>query len=333
MEERIKYLFRRYLNNTCTKKEFEEFFSYINEATHNELLQGLIKKAYDETGQPNSSFTYVDERGNLVLTEPDWEQQENSRAKPRNRHQTFLVAATCIVVLLAVFVLLLINQPAFRQRIAFKPALTKKITGRSEYKYMLLPDSTQVWLNAASTLEYPPQFDARKREVFLTGEAYFDVKHADKQPFLIHTGKVTTLVLGTAFNIKAYPGRENIIVSVSRGKVRVNYNEKEVAVLTPGQQVKVSSARQPAVQKKTAVAEAAPWQQGNLVYDDETISDVMADLERIYDVTIRVPNQSLAGERISTAFRREIGIENALQVLCNLTDTRLTLVNSTYVIQ
>jgi transmembrane sensor len=332
MEERIKYLFRRYLNNTCTKKEFDEFFSYINEAAQNELLRSLIKKAYDETGQPNSSFTYVDDRGNLVLTEPDWEQQEPSRAKLRNRHQTLLVAATCIAVLLAVFVLL-INQPAFRQRIAFKPALTKKITGRSEYKYMLLPDSTQVWLNAASTLEYPPHFAAGRREVFLTGEAYFDVKHADKQPFLIHTGKVTTLVLGTAFNIKAYPGRENITVAVSRGKVRVNYDEKEVAVLTPGQQVKVSNARQPMVQKKTAVVEAAPWQQGNLVYDDETISDVMADLERIYDVTIRLPNQSLAGERISTSFRREIGIENALQVLCHLTDTRLTLVNSTYVIQ
>jgi len=331
MEERIKYLFSRYLNNTCTKKEYEEFFSYINEASHNELLRGLIRKAYDETGQPNSSFTYVDEFGNLVLTEPDWEEQA-ARDKPRRKYQTRMVAATCIVLLLAGF-LWLINQPAFRQRVAFKPALTKKITGRSEYKYMLLPDSTQVWLNAASTLEYPPQFAAGKREVFLTGEAYFDVKHADKKPFLIHTGKVTTLVLGTAFNIKAYPGRENITVSVSRGKVRVNYNATEVAVLTPGQQVKVSNAPQPVVQKKTAVAEAAPWQQGNLVYDDETISDIIADLERIYDVTIHVQNQSLAGERISTSFRREIGIENALQVLCNLTETRLKQANSTYIIQ
>ena len=82
MEERIKYLFRRYLSNTCTKKEFEEFFSYINEASHNELIRDLIKKAYDETGQPNSSFTYVDERGNLVLTEPDWDEQA-AREKPR----------------------------------------------------------------------------------------------------------------------------------------------------------------------------------------------------------------------------------------------------------
>jgi transmembrane sensor len=332
MEERIKYLFRQYLNNTCTKKEFDEFFSYINEASHNELIRELIKKAYEETGQSNSSLTYVDERGALVIPEPAWNEQRVTNVQPRKKKRVFIAIAVPVVVLLA-GVGWFLKGPFQKQSGAMKPALDKKITGRSEYKYMLLPDSTQVWLNAASTLEYPHQFAAGKREVFLTGEACFDVKHADKQPFLIHTGKVTTLVLGTAFNIKAYPGRENIIVSVSRGKVRVNYDEKEVATLTPGQQVKVSNSNKPVVQKKIALTETAPWQQGNLVYDDETINDIIADLERIYDVTIRVQNETLASERISTSFKREIGIEHALQVLCKLTDTRLKLENNMYVIQ
>jgi transmembrane sensor len=330
MEERIKYLFRQYLNNTCTRKEFEEFFSYINEASHNELIRKLIQKAYEETGQ--SSLTYVDERGKLMLTEPVWDAQPVAKVRTRHKNRVFIGIATCVIVTLA-GVVWLINRPFKQQQVEHKPALAKKITGRSEYKYMLLPDSTQVWLNAASTLEYPHQFASDKREVFLTGEAYFDVKHADKLPFLIHTGNVTTLVLGTAFNIKAYPGRENVIVSVSRGKVRVNYNEKEVATLTPGQQVKVSNLNKPVVQKKIAVAEAAPWQQGNLVYDDETMNDIIADLERIYDVTIRVQHETLANERISTSFRREIGIDHALQVLCKLTDSQLKLENNTYVIQ
>ena len=330
MEERIKYLFRQYLNNTCTRKEFEEFFSYINEASHNELIRDLIQKAYEENGQ--SSLTYVDERGKLVLTEPAWDEQPVAKVRSRKKNPVFMALATGAIVTLA-GVVWLINRPFQQQQVEQKPVLAKKITGRSEYKYMLLPDSTQVWLNAASVLEYPPQFAPGKREVFLTGEAYFDVKHADKQPFLIHTGRITTLVLGTAFNIKAYPGRESVIVSVSRGKVRVNYNEKEVATLTPGQQVKVSNVNKPVIQKKIAIAEAAPWQKGNLVYDDETINDIIADLERIYDVTIRVQKEPLANERISTSFRREIGIEHALQVLCNLTDTRLKLVNNIYVIQ
>jgi len=332
MEERIKYLFRQYLNNTCTKKEFEEFFSYINEASHNELIRELIKKAYEETGLSNPSLTYVDERGQLVLKEPASNELPVAAMRRRKKNRVIFAMAAMVVGLLAGFVWLM-NQPATQQKSAPKPVLAKKITGRSEYKYLLLPDSTQVWLNAASTLEYPNRFAPGKREVYLTGEAWFDVKHAKKQPFLIHTGKVTTLVLGTAFNIKAYPGRENIIVSVSRGKVRVNYEEKEVATLTPGQQVKVSNSNNTAVQKSIAVTETAPWQQGNLVYDDETINDIIADLERIYDVTIRLQNSTLGKERVTTSFRRETGVGNALQLLCNLTDTRLKQVNNMYVIE
>jgi ferric-dicitrate binding protein FerR (iron transport regulator) len=332
MEERIKYLFRQFLNNTCTKKEFEEFFSYINDASHNELIRQLIKKAYDETGHPPSSLTYVDESGNLVVPEPSWNEQFTAATKPRKKKSVIIAMAVIVMVLTAGFAWFM-HRPMPKQAVATTNGLTKKITGRSEYRYMLLPDSTQVWLNAASTLEYPQQFASGIREVYLTGEAYFDVKHADKKPFLIHTGKVTTMVLGTAFNIKAYPGRENIIVSVSRGKVRVNYEAKEVATLTQGQQVKVNSSNNTIVQKKMAITDAAPWQQGNLVYDDETISDVVADLERNYDVTIRIQSEAVARERISTSFRREIGIESALKVLCNLTETQLKLENNMYVIQ
>jgi ferric-dicitrate binding protein FerR (iron transport regulator) len=332
MEERIKYLFKQYLNNTCTRKEFDEFFSYINEAAHNELIRELIKKAYEETRQPGSFLTYVDELGNLVVTKPNWNEQSLTTAKPAKKKRLILAMAVVVIALVA-GVGWFMTRPLSKQPLAAIKGLAKKMTGRSEYRYMLLPDSTQVWLNAASTLEYPQQFATGKREVYLTGEAYFDVKHADKQPFLIHTGKVTTMVLGTAFNINAYPGRENIIVSVSRGKVRVNYNEKEMAVLTQGQQVKVSNTSNTVVQKKMAITEAAPWQQGNLQYDDETIRDIVADLERNYDVTIQVQSETLANERITTSFRREIGIENALKVICNLTDTRLKLENNKYVIQ
>ena len=333
MEERIKYLFRQYLNNSCTRKEFEEFFSYINEAGHNELIRELIKKAYEETGLSDpSSFTYVNESGRLVLTEPALHGQQAAGVRPQKRSPRLVVVTACVAMLIAGFGWFIFSTVQQKQKNKKQP-LAANVTGRSENKYMLLPDSTQVWLNAASTIEYPQTFGTNKREVFLTGEAYFDVKHADKQPFLIHSGKVTIRVLGTAFNIKAYPGREHVVVSVSRGKVQVNYDEKEVATLIQGQQIKVIDAYKPVVQKHITASEAAPWQQGKLVYDDERISDIVADLERIYDVTIRMQNETLAGERISTSFRREIGIGRALQVLCNLTDTRLKLVNEMYVIE
>lgn len=333
MEERIKYLFRQYLENTCSRKEFEEFFSLIREAPHNAEIRELIKKAYDEMGKNPSSLTYVDEGGNLVLTEPEWLAAALPEQKPRRKRQFVSIAAACILIMVGIFwITERLGQNSADN--SSHRAYTKKSTQRSEYKYLLLPDSTQVWLNAASSLEYPKYSRYSKREVFLVGEAYFDVKHSDKNPFVIHTGVVKTVVMGTAFNIKAYPDRDNYIISVSRGKVRVEHNDKLVTFLTEGEQVKVSAADSMTVmEKKTAVSEPTAWQQGNLVYDDEMLGDVLSDLERIYDVRIKVNTDSLLQVSVSTSFKREIGIEQALLILCKLTDTELKLRNGAFVIQ
>lgn len=77
----------------------------------------------------------------------------------------------------------------------------------------------------------------------------------------------------------------------------------------------------------------AAWQQGNMVYDDETLADITADLQRVYNVNIQVVNNKMLALRISTSFRRELGISHALEILCKLTDTQLVEQNGTYIIQ
>ncbi len=150
--------------------------------------------------------------------------------------------------------------------------------------------------------------------VYLSGEAYFDVKHAAKIPFIIHTGKISTTVLGTAFNIKAYDDLSNVTVAVSRGKVKVEYLDKEVATLLPGQQVKVNNNGTGIADRKSGINQVAAWQQGNLVYDDESIMDIVADLERMYNVRIKVSDITVNNMRISTSFNRQTGVEQALQI-------------------
>lgn len=331
MEERLKYLFQRYLDNTCTRKEFEEFLTFVSNASHNETIRAIIKKVYEDAGKAASSYTCVDESGNLVLTRPDWHGQSPRRNSNKKNLYSLLAIAACFIMVAGYT--WFFQKPASPAEAVTKSALTRKSTGRSEYKYVLLPDSTQVWLNAESHLDFPSQFGKDKRIVILSGEAYFDVKHADKIPFIIQTGKVTTTVLGTAFNIKAYPGRKDVIVSVSRGKVKVNFNEQEVATLTKGQRVKVSHTDIRLVEKKPVVNEPASWQQGLLAYDDETIEDIIADLQRVYDVQVSIIDKPVSQLRISTAFEREKGVEQALQVLCQLTETVLKQADGQYTIQ
>jgi ferric-dicitrate binding protein FerR (iron transport regulator) len=330
MEERIRYLFGQYLGNKCSREELDEFFSFIRASDHDEVLRSLIKNIYENTDQVPGIQTYVNEHGTLILNEnagiPDV-------TVPKKRPLRRVMVAILVLLVVAGPLLRVVNRPGSYHPALIPVPLTKTTTEPSEYKYLLLPDSTQVWLNASSTLEFPERFGTDKREVTLSGEAYFDVRHSEREPFIIHTGKIATTVLGTSFNIKAYPDRQHIIVSVSTGKVRVSYNNVQLATLVKGQQVKVNSRLNTVEEKKIAPAEVAAWQQGNMSYEDETFEDVIADLERLYNVKIRINNDAIRTLKVSTSFRREIGIEQALQVLCRLTDTMLRQSDDWYIIQ
>lgn len=331
MQERLHYLFEQYLENKCSRKELEEFFKYIRKAEYDEQLRQHIKNVYASIQKNSSSLTCVDENGQLILNEPNW-----LKPKPRmvnfKKHFTKLAVAASVVGIVCTLWLVLKTSPAPKKAVTVS-ALTKKTTDRSESKFILLEDSTRVWLNAASSLEFPDEFNSKTREVYLSGEAYFDVKHADKIPFIIHTGNVSTTVLGTAFNIKAYPGQKNIVVSVSRGKVKVSRKNEPVITLVHGQQVKIEDRGTGVVEKVIPVNGIASWQQGAIEYDDETFEDIIADMERIYNTTISLQNNSIRGLKVSTSFKKEIGVEQALQVLSKLTDTDLKQIGNVYIIK
>jgi ferric-dicitrate binding protein FerR (iron transport regulator) len=303
-------------------------FFYIRNARNSEApLKRLVRRIYDDIRKNHPSFTYVDENGRLILTEPDSANSSSGKYIMFKKK----VKTPVLVVLLATILMLsaalwLMRQDMFLRNTKHRKAaiaLTKKFSERSEQKYLLLPDSTEVWLNAASSLEFPDEFNSGKREVLLSGEAFFKVKHAPNKPFIIHTGEVSTVVLGTSFNIKAYPGQKEVIISVSQGKVNVKRNQNIVATLTRGQQVKIDNAEEKIAEKNIAVSKVAAWQQGDMIYDDEVFTDIVADLERIYNVNIDITNSEVPQLRISTSFRKDIGISQALLILCKLTDTRL----------
>ncbi len=332
MEERFHYLFKRYLDGNGSQKELEEFFALIRKADHDDVLRQMIRKAYDGVKATDSTSAFVDKQGRLVLQNKEVQETITIpiKSKQRKRYTAIAVAATIVIAagLFAVFL-----QPVHSEKQGTVASLTKKATDRSELKFIMLEDSTRVWLNAASSLEFPDHFEGEKREVYLTGEAFFDVKHADNIPFIIHTGDVATTVLGTSFNIKAYPGQKAITVAVSNGKVKVTRKDDLVAVLTKGQQVKIEENKPKAAEKAIAVTKVAAWQQGDLVFDDESLRDIVADIQRIYNVSVRLSDKIDKEALFSTSFRKEIGIEQALQVLCRLTDTEFSIKEGEYIIQ
>jgi ferric-dicitrate binding protein FerR (iron transport regulator) len=284
MKEQLTYLFGQYLKNTSTEEELEEFLSYVKQAEYDQTLRDLIQDVYNSIHDTDSSIiSYIDGNGSLVLKASGSDLPRTYR--PGTLLKRKWVIPTVSVLLVSVIATFLwwkekATTSGRHEQMAVQ-SLTRKITEVSEQKFLLLPDSTQVWLNGDSYLEFPDEFTDKKREVFLSGEAWFDVRHAEEIPFIIHTGKITTTVMGTAFNIKAYPYLRTVVISVSRGKIKVSRGNEVVAILQKGQQVKVSNIDSLIREKNIDIDKIASWQQGYISYEDETMGDILRDLEQL----------------------------------------------------
>ncbi len=157
------------------------------------------------------------------------------------------------------------------------------ITEKGQQWSARLPDGTQVWLNAASSLRYPLHFTGEERLVTMTGEVYFEVVHDALHPFRVKAGGQVVEDIGTAFNINAYPDEGAIVTTLSEGSAKVNGD----AVLIRGQQSKLSPGGVIRVVRQADTEQALAWKNGLFSFKDADIQTVMRQLSRWYNVEVR----------------------------------------------
>lgn len=182
-------------------------------------------------------------------------------------------------------------------------------------RFLLLVDSSKVLLRPGSTLEYVNDFEGSSREVRLVGEGYFDIRHDEDRPFIVHTGDIRTVVLGTAFTIKATEGQE-VQVTVQRGKVRVEKQEKVLGELVANQQLEVDKVEDVAEQKTVLVEEALAWTAEDMRFDDVAFGQLVDRLERRYGTEISFKNPDLVSCPVSGRFTGAETLEEVLELLC-----------------
>lgn len=153
-------------------------------------------------------------------------------------------------------------------------------------QYMVtLSDGTKVWLNSESSLTYPVVFGGAERKVILKGEAYFEVSENKQKPFIAQTDHAAVHVLGTHFNIHAYRDEKNVKVTLMEGSVRLSAGADK-AILAPGEQGIVDTARAGIERKKVNVSQVMAWKAGYFVFRSNTIQDIMRQIGRWYDVEV-----------------------------------------------
>jgi len=191
----------------------------------------------------------------------------------------------------------------------------------SENRFITLSDGSKVVLRHGSKLNFPSSFTGIKREVELIGEAYFDIHHDNARPFVIQTGTITTTVLGTAFDISAFPGQKKVVVTVTRGRVRVDNDHKASVILTPNEQV-VYDNQTPAMQKNKVEAEKTlTWASSDMVFDGVSFKSIAASLSRRYQVAIDFKNPALENCPITASFSGTESLKDILEILCTARGT------------
>ena len=180
-----------------------------------------------------------------------------------------------------------------------------------QYK-VILADGSIVWLNAASSLRFPTSFQEAERRVEITGEAYFEIAHNQKMPFIVSVNGAEIKVLGTHFNVMAYADEATITTTLLEGSVKFIKGNSEVKLL-PGQQSQLKKTGDVRVFKDVDVDRFVAWKNGYFHFNGEDIGTVTRQLSRWYDV--EVENEGLINDRFYAEIPRNTKLMEALKAL------------------
>ncbi|TKC08072.1 DUF4974 domain-containing protein [Pedobacter polaris] len=320
-----KELIYKYFNNTCSPEEYEMVNTYLK---GNDIT--LFHEYMDEVASHSTNETTIDQEESLALLKVIHQKIEteevikhiskeiesdsdiikiNANQNPGAK-RTFwsfpLRIAASIIVLFTIGGVYAVWK---KQEDKATPTLAIWTTMGNpsiNVKKLVMPDGTNIWLNAYSSLAYKKsEYNLVKREVRISGEAFFDVVHNVEKPFVVRSGNLSTTVLGTAFNVEAYKTAKDISIILVRGRVKVQAENQE-KFLVPGQILKYGTDNRYMDVKSIETKDVNAWIDGKLVFNDIPLADAFKKMAQQYNITIIAPEaKKLNNKRLTGVFERQ----------------------------
>jgi ferric-dicitrate binding protein FerR (iron transport regulator) len=226
-----------------------------------------------------------------------------SRPSRLRRHAAaYAAAAATIMVTIGAALLWTADTKRGVPGAAAPVAMHEYVTPRGQRAGFRLPDGTQVMLSVDSRLRVPADYGVRDRELYLSGEAYFEVRHDPAARFLVHTQHAVTEDLGTRFAVRAYPTDTVVQVVVAEGQVAVRAARKQ-ALLGAGQRGRATQGGEVTTQSDGDVEHYLAWTKGRLEFRGVPLKDALPEMNRWFDLDFRLGDSALAGRRLTAAFR------------------------------
>lgn len=349
--EIVWILMAKKLSGHATSAELETLETYLRENPGLNYSKEILQDFWNNEPVENSQYAEIRYK---MLVQKMKEQGVETGTTFSNDHfiqaemvtsgsnkKKWLIFSSVAASFIAIFFLISIfknnNNTKLASEVQFKSEISTKPGSKTK---LLLPDGTKVWLNSSSVITYDKNYGNSIREVSLTGEAYFDVIKNASKPFIIHTAKMDIKVLGTAFNVKCYPGEKTTETSLIRGSIEVTLRDRQEKIkMKPNEKLVINNDEklltkhinntvqlQTIVQKPfitlshlsvlpsdSTVIETA-WVQNRLLFNSETFEDVALKMERWYGVKIKFTNEPIKQKRFTGIFDKE-SVTEALDAL------------------
>jgi transmembrane sensor len=319
---RISVLFNKYTSGTADQEEIKELLELLKSENSANELDGDLEQLWNNLQDAPEEH------------QVDWDKMYSKTVNTgaevkvvKLDRRTWLSAAALLVGVLSVAAWFTTHKQPVQEYIAYETA--KAEDGKMRIVY--LSDGSKVTLNSGTALRYPKTFAGQKREVYLDGEAYFEIAHNAKKSFLVHSGKVVTSVLGTSFNVTAYPKISNLSVTVITGKVAVKDTESQkMVMLLPTERAVLKAGKIDfTVDSVKDAADMIAWTKGELVFTNATLEEIACKIGYKYGISININNREKSGRKITGTFNKQSFLD-IMDAITRLTDTQYTLKDQHY---
>lgn len=187
-------------------------------------------------------------------------------------------------------------------------------------------DGTNIWLNSGSTLKYEHNFNKKSREVYLDGEAYFDVTKNEERPFFVNAKNTRIKVLGTIFNVKAYLDESKVEIVLVEGKVQFIVKDKSI-VLKPGEHLVFSEKTNRLTKTKVNITEYIAWKGGKIYFNNETLLELTHQIERWYEVKFQFTEEHIKNYRFTGVINKDKTLDYTLKIIAAINKVDFELNN------
>jgi transmembrane sensor len=307
IENNYEILFR-YISGQCSQQEIEEVERWISDSDENKKSFELLKKVWLKESMdliyqnPEDAWVKFSKKTGLFST------TDSGKKHERMYYGGIIKYAAAILVVL----LPLLYFSGLFGGGEYQIHMQEYFVKNGSRKTITLADGSKIMLDAGSTLKYPAEFVGNERRVYLHGEGYFEVASDSTHPFIVEAGQAEIKVLGTKFDVRNWDENQKVILTVSEGKVRFknNLNETSSVILTRDEQSNIYGSNPPTAPEKVDTKKNLAWMHNEIYFENVPLRDIISQLERWYDVTVILENESANSELLTINIRNKSYKEN-----------------------